>query len=353
MSNRTEKATPKRREQAREKGQTARQPELATAISFGAGLLMLGAIGEDLRDRAIRVFKTAVLHITSDPLTPLAAYGMLIDACLTLAALTLPVVAVAMVASIASNLAQGGWTIAPGALAPSFDKFNPVKNLKRVFGTNSVMELIKGSVKLVGLAIVCGGLLTSAIADAPALVGAPAAYTFEALGSLGYQLGLRAGVILLLAAALDYGYGLYKFEKSLRMTKQEVKDEYRQQEGDPMVKSQRRRQARQLIGRRIAAEVPRADVVVTNPTHFAVALRYDTASDHAPVVVAKGADQMARRIREIARAHEVMIIENPPLARTLYRTVEPGHQIPADLFRAVAELLAYVYRQRERAKGFR
>jgi flagellar biosynthetic protein FlhB len=155
--------------------------------------------------------------------------------------------------------------------------------------------------------------------------------------------------VLILAGALDYLYGWYKHEKSLRMTKQELKEEFRQQEGDPMVKGQRRRAARALAHRRIAAEVPRADVVVTNPTHFAVALRYEREKSAAPVVVAKGADLMAKRIRELAAAKGVAVVENPPLARALYRAVEPGRAIPPELFRAVAELLAYVYRQREQA----
>lgn len=150
---------------------------------------------------------------------------------------------------------------------------------------------------------------------------------------------------------VDYGYGWYKHEKSLRMTKQEVRDEYKQQEGDPFIKSKRRGAARALAQGRISVEVPQADVVVTNPTHFAVALRYNHERDAVPVVVAKGADHLALRIREIARAHDVMVVENPPLARTLYRTIEPGRAIPAELFRAVAELLAYVYQQRTRAAG--
>jgi flagellar biosynthetic protein FlhB len=181
------------------------------------------------------------------------------------------------------------------------------------------------------------------------LIGAPSATTFAALGSLVYGLGLRAGGVLFLVAACDYLYGWFKHEKSLKMTKQELKDEFRKQEGDPQTKHQRRRIARARSQRRIAAEVPRADLVITNPTHFAVALRYDRDRDAAPTVVAKGADLMAKTIREIAKAHKVPIVENPPLARSLYKSVEMGQMIPAELFRAVAELLAHVYRQRERA----
>ncbi|MDQ3819797.1 MAG: EscU/YscU/HrcU family type III secretion system export apparatus switch protein, partial [Acidobacteriota bacterium] len=228
-------------------------------------------------------------------------------------------------------------------------RFNPVANLKRVLGGNSLVELSKSLLKLAGITLVCYGLFAHAVENAPTLVGAPAEKTFASIGQLAYDLGLRAGFVMAVVALLDYAYGYYKHAKSLRMTKQEVKDEFRQQEGDPFVKGQRRRAARAYMQRRIAVEVPRADVVVTTPPHFAVALRYNREKDAAPVVVAKGADLMAKRIREIARTHSVAVVENPPLARTLYSTVEIGHLIPPELFRAVAELLAYVYRLRERA----
>jgi flagellar biosynthesis protein FlhB len=187
-----------------------------------------------------------------------------------------------------------------------------------------------------------------AITEMPALVGAPTPEVFRAAGALVYSLGWRAGAVALFAAALDYGYGWFRHEKSLKMTRQEIRDEYRRQEGDPFVKGQRRRAARALLHKHLAA-VKQADLIVTNPTHFAVALRYDREREAAPVVVAKGADFIAARIREVAREHEVTIVENPPLARALYRAVDVGRVIPPEFFRAVAELLAYVYRRRETA----
>jgi flagellar biosynthetic protein FlhB len=255
-----------------------------------------------------------------------------------------------LAAGLAGNFAQGGLTFAPKALMPKAERFNPVANLKRVFGSNGPVELLKGLLKLGGISAACYGVFLRIIEESPRLIGAPTATVFLSLASFIYALGLRAGGVLLLVAALDYFYGWYKHEKSLRMTKQEVKDEMRRQEGDPMVKGQRRRAARALAQRRMAADVPRADVIVTNPTHFAVALKYDREHDPAPMVLAKGADLMAKRIREIARANDVTIIENPPLARSLYHSVDIGGMIPAELFRAVAELLAYVYREKETIK---
>ena len=346
---RTEKATPKRREDARKKGQIARRPELAAAASFLAALLMMRFSGNDLLQRAAQLFSGASTYITSrETLTPTVVHGMLINATSSLALLSLPIIAAALAAGVSSNFAQGGITFSPQALMPRLERFNPMANLKRVFGSNGPIELVKSALKLGGLTLVGYGILARMIQEAPMLIGAPANKVFSSIGSLVYNMGLRAGGILLAIAGLDYLYGWYKHEKSLRMTKQELKDEFRKQEGDPLIKGQRRRAARALAQRRIASEVPRADVVVTNPTHYAVALKYDRERDAAPIVVAKGADLMAKRIREIAKAHEVAIVENPPLARSLYKTVEMGQMVPAELFRAVAELLAYVYRQRER-----
>ncbi len=345
---RTEKPTPKRREDARKKGQVARRPELSAAASFLAALLMLRLSGNDLLQRSAQLFATANAYIvTHQVLTISVVHGMFIQAAETLALLSLPVIAAALFAGVASNFAQSGLTFSPQVLLPKVERFNPAANLKRVFGTNGPMELLKSFLKLAGLALAGYGLMERTVREAPLLIGAPSVRAFAALGALVYDLGLRAGGILFGVAALDYLYGWYKHEMSLRMTKQELRDEYRRQEGDPLVKSQRRRAARALVQRRIAAEVPHADLVVTNPTHFAVAMRYDRERDAAPIVVAKGADLMAKRIREIAQAHDITIFENPPLARSLFHGVEMGHMIPAELFRAVAELLAYVYRQKQ------
>jgi flagellar biosynthesis protein FlhB len=348
---RTEKATPKRREDARKKGQLARRPELPAAAGFFAALLALRATGDEVLTRAAFLFKSGAARAgTAGELTPQEVQLLAASAVGTLALLALPVVAAALAAGVAGNFAQGGFTLSPAALKPRAERFNPAANLKRVFGGNNFVELLKSALKLAGLALACYGAFTRAVAAAPALLGSPPSSVLGSAAALIFDLGLKAGGLLFAVALLDYGYGWFQHERSLRMTKQEVRDEYRQQEGDPLMKGQRRRAARALAQRRIATEVPRADVVVTNPTHFAVALRYDREQDAAPVVVAKGADLMARRIRELARRHQVPIVENPPLARSLYGQVEAGRMIPVELFRAVAELLAYVYRQRARAR---
>ena len=351
---RTEKATPKRREDARRKGQFARSPELPAAAGLAAALLMLHATGPRLIERAGGLFARLPAALESGAGRDLSAVGaerLLLDAAVDFALLTLPVLAAAAAAAAAFALAQTGLRLSAHALAPKAEQFNPVANLKRAYGAHAPLELVKNILKVGGIALACYGPGAQALAESPRLVGAPASVTLAALGSVVGAVVWRAALCLFVVAAFDYAYARYRHEKSLRMSKQDIKDEFRQQEGDPAMKGQRRRAARALVQRRLAVEVPRADVVLTNPTHFAVALRYQRGRDAAPVVVAKGADHLAARIRHIARAHAVEIVENPPLARALYKSVEAGRTIPPELFRAVAEVLAYVYRQRERAAG--
>lgn len=346
---RTEKATPKRREDARKKGQLARRPELAGAVAFLSALVTLRALADALLARAAHVFTSGIEHVRAgQPLSLLLLHQWLVEAVTNIALLALPAVAAALVAGLAGNFVQGGFMFTPGAFAVRSERFNPVENLKRIFSPNSAVEFLKSLLVISGIVLTCWEAVKRALGEMSALVGTPAPQILCAVGAAAYDLGWRAGAVVFLAAALDYGYGWYKHEKSLRMTKQEVKDEYRQQEGDPTVKGQRRRAARALLQKHLSA-VKRADVVITNPTHFAVALRYDRTCEAAPVVVAKGADFMAQRIRELAREHKVAVVENPPLARALFRAVDVGKMIPPEFFRAVAELLAYVYRQREAA----
>lgn len=350
-SDRTEKATPKRREDARKKGQIARGPKLPAAAGFLAALFVMRMTGNDWLHHARHCFVSMFSQaVTRAPLTEPTAQSMLIEASWSLLLLVMPITSAVLVAVIGGNFMQDGFTLTPQALVPKWERFSPFSNLKRMFSSQTLVEFFKNIIELSVISMACYGLIGQAITDAPALIKSPASRTLLAIGSLAYDVCIRVGAIMLLFAGLDYGYKWYKHEKSLRMTKQEIKEEYRSQEGDPMAKGQRRKAARALVQRRMAAEVPRADVVVTNPTHFAVALLYDGEKAHAPLVIAKGADLMAKRIREIATANDVPIVENPPLARMLYRDVEPGQTIPSELFRAVAEILAYVYRKRQMAE---
>jgi flagellar biosynthetic protein FlhB len=345
---RTEKATPKRREDARKKGQIARGAELPAALSFLGALVALKIIGGSIFDKVgFYIQSSAHKIIELKPLIDTDLQVIFIEAGKILALLSLPVVLVGFVAVLAGNFAQGGLSFTGEALMPKVDKFNPAKNIKRIFGLDSVVNLIKSFLKLIVIAAVAYGVLAPVIENAPSFVHAPLPTVAVRLGETLYSLAFRCGMVLLALACADYGYAFYKHEKSLRMSKQDIRDEYKNQEGDPMMKGQRRRAARALVQRRSLAEVPTASVVITNPTHFAIALRYDRDKDAAPIVVAKGADNIAAKIRGLARENDIPLIENPPLARALFKSVEPNQTIPVEFFGAVAEILAFVFRQKE------
>lgn len=345
---RTEKATPKKREDARKKGQIARGPDFPSAMAFLGTLVALKFIGSDLFIKTgLSVQKSALDIANLKPLTVGDLQVMFTEAGGLFLSLSVPVMLVGFVAVLAGNFAQGGLSLSAESMKPKIDKFSPAKNAKRVLGPDAAVNLGKSIIKLIVIAAVAYGVLSPVIENAASMVNAPLSEVIRKLGDTLFDLAFRCGIALLILAGADYGYAWYKHEKSLRMTKQEIRDEYKQQEGDPMIKGQRRRAARALTQRRSMAEVPSASVIITNPTHFAVALRYDRDKDAAPIVVAKGADLIAAKIREIAKENNIPLIENPPLARALFRSVEPNQTIPVEFFGAVAEILAFVFRQGE------
>jgi flagellar biosynthetic protein FlhB len=344
---RTEKATPKRRLDARKKGQIARGPELPAAAAFLGGITVFSFIARDLAGTVGKYITSSSSSVFANNELNVSDVQMLFfDAAKVLALMVLPILAVTMAAGLAGNFAQGGLSLTLGAFKPKLERFSPAKNIKKVFGLDAVVNLAKTLLKFVLLSWVVYGALAPVITDAPALMNAPLTSVAFKLGETVYTLAFRCGLVMVLMAAADYGYAWYKNEKSMKMSKQEVRDEFKEQEGDPMVKGQRRRNARNLLHKRSLNAVPTASVIITNPTHFAVAIRYDRDKDAAPVVVAKGADNIAAKIRAIAKENNIPMIENKPLARALYRSVEPNQMIPVEFFSAVAEVLAYVFRQK-------
>lgn len=343
----TEKATPKKREDARKKGQIARGPEFPAALSFLGALLVLNIFSGEVFGWVGGYIVSSAGHIAKpEDLTAGNTQVLLIEAAKILALIALPVMTIAFAAVVAGNFAQGGLSLTGAALAPKPEKFNPVNNIKRVFGLDSVVNLIKSIIKLLLIGAVGYGVLAPVIENAPELMHSPLPVIAAKLGATLYTLALRCGLVMIALACADYGYAWYKNEKSLKMSKQEIIDEYKQQEGDPLVKNQRRNAARAIAQKRSLAEVPTASVIITNPTHISVALRYDRDKDAAPIVVAVGADNIAAKIREIARENDIPMIENVPLARALYKVAEPNRMIPVEFFGAVAEILAYVFRQK-------
>lgn len=341
----TEPATARRRQEAREEGNIARSMDLTAAITLLASIILLNWLG-------LRVLEGLKLVI-EEILSPSAAYNPVRPddlgetlgwaGWITLATI-LPISLALTAVGIVATVGQVGFVISSKALMPSFSRLSPLKGLKNFFDARAGVRLFM-SLSKVGL---LGGMAAwFIIQDMPTIVGLPQIELLPMFGlacKLVYALAMKLAITLLVLAILDWSFQHWQRERDLRMSKQDIKEEMRRMEGDPMVKQRRARVARQLSMQRIGHSVPRADVVVTNPTHFAVALRYDPQTMKAPKVVAKGADYMALRIRQIAAASGVPLVERKEIARALYRGVEVGQEVPPDLYAAVAEILAYVYR---------
>lgn len=343
---RTEEPTPKRRQEAREKGQVPRSRELNTTLIMLAAALGLyvfgGYMGNGLYDVVDSHFRFE-RELAFDPLAPVRLLQQAIGRGLLVVA---PFALLMVVVAIGSSVLLGGWSFSPQAMAPKLEKLNPIKGLQRMFSLRAIMELIKALAKVTVVGGVGVLVLYNFQDDFLTLAGA----SLETGIALGIKLFFWAFVLLSLAlalvAAVDVPYQLWDNTKKMRMTKQEVKDEFKETEGKPEVKGRIRQLQREMSRGRMLEQVPQADVVVTNPTHFAVALKYDQLKMGAPRVVAKGTQLMAARIRELALENKVPLFEAPPLARALYHTTEIDHEIPDGLYLAVAQVLAYIYQLR-------
>ncbi|SHI10404.1 flagellar biosynthesis protein FlhB [Ferrimonas marina] len=347
----TEEATPRRREQAREKGQVPRSKELGTAavlVAAAASMLMLGSqIGEALLQLAQQQFT-----LTRAQVFDIGQWSKLYGAILEhLLVPVLGFVLVLFIAGFLGNIGLGGLSFSWSAAAPKANKMSPLKGLKRMLGVQALVELVKSVAKFLVVAVVAYLLLRFNFDKILALSsGAPAGAVRNALELL-LALFVLLCCSLLLVVVIDAPYQLWNHNKQLRMTKQEVKDEYKQTEGKPEVKSKIRQLQREMAQRRMMAEVPKADVVVVNPTHYSVALKYDKSVNTSPLVVAKGSDEIALKIREIAREHEVPVISSPALARAIYQSTKLDKPIPEGLFTAVAQILAYVFQLKQFQTG--
>jgi flagellar biosynthetic protein FlhB len=343
-SDRTEKATPKRRDEARRKGQVARSMDLNGAVILLTGLLALSSAGPAMV-RRMEESLVALLTMAKDPsIVDQKGVGELFATVGRHVALAAAPVAVACaLAAVAVNAAQVGLRPAPGALKPDVKRLNPLSGFKNIFGPNAPVEALKSVLKVTAVGGIAALAVLPRLDELAAMVGTPAGALLPELSRTVLHIAQRAAAAYLLIAFADLAWQRYRHEKGMRMDKQSVKDEFKQQQLPGEVKSAQRRRAMELARARMMDAVPTADVVVTNPTHFSVALKYDSAHP-APVVVAKGADHVAFKIRELAREHGVSVVPDPPLARTLYASVDIGKMIPEDLFQAVAQLLAYVYR---------
>lgn len=345
LGEKTEQPSGKRLSDARGKGQVAKSTELAGAIELGMAMIMLIVIGGWLIAMLAGVMRR-VLEVDTDlAATSISDLSRTVRwAGMSVVMVTGPVLLIMFVIAALAHVWQVGLKVTSYPLKPKLDRLNPIAGAKRLLGLRNVVKTVMSIVKLI-IATILGSIVV--ISHIDEIIGLPNLHAIAAVGVLLKLIILLAAwmiVIFFVLGVLDYMYQKWQHTKDLRMTKQEVKDERRSMDGDPEVKRRRARIAYELAMQRIRKDVPQADVIITNPTHFAVALRYDPETMASPVVTAKGADLMAYRIRELAAAHRVPIVERPPLARALYHNVEVGQSIQPEHFEAVAEVLAYVYR---------
>jgi flagellar biosynthetic protein FlhB len=339
----TQEPTPRRLQKAREKGQVPRSRELNTAavtLSAAAFLIFFGA---PVADGLARIARDGFVVGPRELVDPASMWRHLVAALLDAMLALAPFLVVTFVVAALSPLLLGGWSFSWEAVQPKLEKIDPVKGLKRVFGPRGLMEFAKAFVKFVVLAAGAAVLIQLSLAELVGLGMEPGTRALAHAADLLGRAFLMLSLGLLLIAAIDVPFQLWQHTRDLRMTHQEVRDEAKETEGRPEVLGQRRKRQRELAQGRMMQKVPEADVVVTNPTHYAVALQYERGSA-APRVVAKGTDLVALRIRELAASHDVPLFEAPAVARTLHAVTEVDQEIPASLYMAVAQILAYVYR---------
>ena len=346
----TEEATPKKPDDARKEGQVAKSQELATAVTlmalFGSLKVFVGYIGGNFWN-SFPEYYNSIETYSKGPFNTNHAAAFINSAMWTILLTCLPCFAIAVVLAVVINVVQVKWQPTLKPLMPKFSKLNPINGFKRIISLDKMVELLKAIVKIG----VIGYLAYSELSDSAGLVNAFYDMAlFDAVAFIGEKVidfGFKVAIIYMVIGLADYIYQKFKFKKDMRMSKQEIKDEFKQTEGDPKIKGQIRQKMREASQRRMMQQLPQADVVITNPTHLACAIQYDKTKAEAPILLAKGADYLAQKIKEVAKENDIPIVENKPLARMLYHNVEIDEEIPEELYQMTAEVLAYVYSLKE------
>ncbi len=345
----TEQPTAKKLDDARKEGQVAKSQEIATAFTLLALFVIIRVIypfmGENFQTLFERVYNNIPnVARTYDGMLPIAYIrSILTNAIITMLLIAAPFFIVAFIIAFVSDLVQVGFKPTSKPLQPKLSKLNPISGMKKIFSARKLFDLGKSILKLVVMGAVIFSFFTGRTESLFLLYDMPLKQAIGLMGNLIIDLGFRIAAAYMVIAFIDLIYQRRKFNKDMMMTKKEVKDEYKNSEGDPQVKGAQKRRMMEASRRRMMQQLPQADVVITNPTHYAVAIKYDADEADAPIVVAKGADYLAQKIKEIAKDNKVEIVENKPLARMLYANVEVGEMVPPELYKAVAEVLAYVY----------
>ncbi|GAB6908866.1 Flagellar biosynthetic protein FlhB [Desulfosarcina cetonica] len=346
----TEDPTGKKLSDARSKGDVARSREFPSVFVLCGGIGVLFFGGGWMLEQMNGVMRTMYqnagsLSISVENMNTLL-WDILVDAFVIL----IPLMLVAMIVGIAGNVIQFGFVLTGDKLTPDFAKMNPISGIGKLFSLRSLVELVKSIIKLLIIGGVAYAVMYRFLDQIPGLIRLSVGGILSFIGQAAFKISIYTCMVLFIMAILDFAYTKWQHHQDMKMTKQEVRDEHKQQDGDPAVKARIRSVQREMARKRMMEAVPGATVVITNPTHLAIALTYEEGM-HAPTVVAKGAGFVAQKIRTLAQENDVPTVENKPLARVLYKSTEIGDFIPPDLYRAVAEILAYVYRLKGLARG--
>jgi len=350
-SERTEQPTPRRRQEARRRGNVARSADLNSALVLLTGIVILSLSAKFFLNQIIGIQRDIFQNLSRIELTSDSVRFYFITGITVVLKTLAPLIVSVFMIGMLANYLQVGVIFTGEPLLPRLDKINPITGFRRIFSWKALAELIKGILKAIIVGYIIYVTLRPHWRDYLPLMDQGVRGVLKFLGGMGFKLALRTSLALLLLAFLDYSFQKWQYEKSLRMTKEEVKEEYKEHEGDPLIKARIRSLQREMARRRMLTEVPGADVVITNPFHIAVALKYDAGKMAAPRVVAKGARLLAEKIKEVAQKHGVPIVEDKPLAQALYKFTKVGDEIPVSLYKAVAEILAYIYRLKGKKLG--
>lgn len=351
----TEEPTSKKLDDARKEGQVAKSKEIGNAFSLLALFLVMKLYLGTMGIRFIEVFSAVYQQIPDvskmyNGGLPVASLHVLIRGMMfQILIIMAPVLLIGVAIAIICDVAQVKWKPTTKPLQPKFSKLNPMKGFGRIFSPNSLVELLKSVLKLALIGYMVYSYLKDKISNIFLLYDITLNQAIGMIGEIVVDLGIRIAAIYMIIAFLDFGYQKWKFHEDMKMTKQEVKDEYKNQEGDPQIKGKQKQRMREASMRRMMQQLPEADVVITNPTHYAVAIKYDPEKYDAPYVLAKGENYLAQRIKDVAKENHIEIVENKPLARMLYANVDIGGLIPPELYQAVAEVLAFVYHLKGKA----
>ena len=341
----TEKATPKKRQDARKKGQVLQSREISSALVLMLVFVTLRIYGSYMYNEILSFTRKVLTEYPKieDLFMPDILLRVFTDSIICFFKATAPILGVALLTGVVAGYAQVGFLFTLETLAPKFSRINPLSGLKRMFSPRGAVELVKALLKVTIIGYVAYSYLNGQAESVLKMMDMDIIRIAVMIGTVSINVAIRICMVLIILSLFDYGYQWWEYEKNLKMSKQEIKEEYKQTEGNPEIKSKIKQKQRQMSMRRMMQEVPKADVIITNPTHFACAIKYDTSVSDAPMLIAKGQDYIAMRIKEVARENRVEIVENKALARTIYDTVDIGKAIPPELYQAVAEILAFVY----------